>query len=262
MKPTTRLSCNRPTPLVRLTSTLIVLAILAGIAWDVGFRPALMGSMLSDMGQYLARYRHPDFSHWKRYIALLGQTLSIAAWGTTLSFLLSFAFAPCAARNFAPSAVAFHAVRHVQTFFRAMPDLLLALIFVSAIGLGPMPGVLALALHTSGFLGKFFAENLERVDPGSCEALRASGAGYVQILAFAGWPGTVRETIGYTLYIFDRNVRMAMVLGLVGAGGIGRTLHDALRVFRYDRASTIIILVLTTIVAIDMLSNWLRRKAQ
>jgi phosphonate transport system permease protein len=253
---------NRPAPFVRLVYTLLVLGATAAIAWDLGLRPALLNSMVSDMGQYLSRYLHPDFSQWTKYMALLGQTLGIAAWGTALSFLISFCSAPLAARNFAPWSPLYHVVRHGQTFFRAMPDLLLALIFVSAIGLGPMPGIMALALHTSGFLGKFFAENLERVDTGNCEALRSSGAGYMQVLFYAGWPGTVRETIGYTLYIFDRNVRMAMVLGLVGAGGIGRTLHDALRVFKYDQASAIIILVLLTIFSIDLLSNWLRRKVQ
>lgn len=253
---------SRFAPVIRFGLPAILLAGMAAIAWDLGIRPALLRSMLSDMGRYLAQYAHPDVTHWRKYTALLGQTLSIAAWGTVLSFLISFCTAPLAARNFTPSPWLYHAVRQVQAFFRAMPDLLLALVFVSAIGLGPMPGIMALALHTSGFLGKFFAENLERVGRGQCEALRGCGAGSLQVLFFAGWPETIRETIGYTLYIFDRNVRMAMVLGLVGAGGIGRTLHDALRVFRYDQASAIILYILTTIVCIDILSNWLRRKAQ
>ena len=192
----------------------MVVAVVIWMAWDLGFKPALMRSMAVDIGQYLSQYLHPDFSHWKHFVVQLGQTLSIAAWGTVLSFILSFLFAPLGARNFTPSTPVYHVIRHVQTFFRAMPDLLLALIFVSAIGLGPMPGIMALALHTSGFLGKFFSESLERVDKGSCDALQSCGAGYVQVLFFAGWPGTIRETIGYTLYIFDRNVRYGHGIGL------------------------------------------------
>jgi phosphonate transport system permease protein len=238
----------------------VVLGVMGAIAWDLGIKPSLLRTLLPDMGEYLSRYLRPDFRPWRAYLGLLWQTISIALWGTALSFLISFVSAPLAARNFAPAWPLYRVVRHVQVFFRAMPDLLLALIFVSAVGLGPMPGIMALALHTSGFLGKFFAESLERVDKGGCEALRTSGAGYVQILLFAGWPAILRETIGHTLYIFDRNVRMAMVLGLVGAGGIGRTLHDSLRVFKYNQASAVIVLVLVTIVLIDALSTSLRRR--
>lgn len=252
----------KPGPLARTITALIVMAVMLAIAWDLGFKPALLASMGPDIAEYLSRYLHPDFGPWRSYLGLLGQTLSIALWGTALSFLVSVLFAPLGARNFSPHGGIYHAVRLVQTFFRSMPDLLLALIFVSAVGLGPMPGIMALALHTSGFLGKFFSENLEHVDPGGCEALKAGGAGYLQVLLFAGWPGMLRETIGYSLYIFDRNVRMAMVLGLVGAGGIGRTLNDALRVFKYNQASAILLLILLTIVSIDLLSNWLRRKVQ
>ena len=233
---------------------------MVGISWDLGMRPALLRTLLPDIGEYLSRYVRPDFSNWPSYLRLLWQTVSIAIWGTTLSFLISFASAPFAAGNFTPAPTLYRVVRHGQVFLRAMPDLLLALIFVSAVGLGPMPGIMALALHTSGFLGKFFAESLERVDKGSCEALRASGAGYLQVLFFAGWPAILREMIGHTLYIFDRNVRMAMVLGPVGAGGIGRTLPDNLRVFKYNQASAGTIFVLAPTIIIDAMATSLRRR--
>jgi phosphonate transport system permease protein len=123
-----------------------------------------------------------------------------------------------------------------------------------------MPGALAIGVHTAGFLGKFFAESLERVDPGVYEALAATGAGRMQVVMCAGWPSIQREALGYVLYIFDRNVRAASVLGLVGAGGIGLALHDTLRLFNYGESAALILLLLVTILVIDNLSTWLRRK--
>jgi len=126
--------------------------------------------------------------------------------------------------------------------------------------MGPLPGALALGIHTAGFLGKFFSESLERVDGGVYEAVSATGASRLQVVMYAGWPSILREALGYTLYIFDRNVRMAAVLGLVGAGGIGLALHDTLRMFNYNESAALIIVILVTILIIDYLSTWLRGK--
>jgi len=141
-----------------------------------------------------------------------------------------------------------------------MPDLLLALILVISLGLGPVPGVLAIGLHTGGFLGKFFGEALDRVDRGVYEGVAATGATRLQLLMLAGWPSVMREVIGYSLYVFDRNVRMACVLGIVGAGGIGVLLGESLRLFRYDRAAYLMVVIVIGLVAIDALSTWLRKK--
>ncbi|MDO8777801.1 MAG: ABC transporter permease subunit [Burkholderiaceae bacterium] len=142
----------------------------------------------------------------------------------------------------------------------AMPDLLLALIFVTALGLGPLPGALALGVHTAGFLGKFFAESLERVDKGVCEGVASTGANFAQMVMYAGWPSILREALGNVLYILDRNVRMASVLGLVGAGGIGLALHDTLRLFEYGQSAALILVILATILLIDYASAWLRKR--
>ena len=142
------------------------------------------------------------------------QTLVTAFWGTTLAFIIAAIVAPYAARPLTPNAVAYRCAKELLNFMRAMPDLLLALIFVSSMGLGPLPGVLALSVHTAGFLGKFFAENMERVPAGKYEALSAVGAGFTQKIVFAAWPSMLRESVGNTLYIFDRNVRMAAALVL------------------------------------------------
>jgi len=225
---------------------------------DIDFTALAYG--ISDMGEYFSRFSTPDFSRISTYLRLILQTLATAFWGTIFALIVSIVLAPLAARNLSPHPFIYRLTRELLNFMRAMPDLLLALLFVSAIGLGPLAGVIALGIHTAGFLGKFFAESLERVDGGVYEALDAVGAGFVQTVMFAGWPSVNREFIGYTLYILDRNVRTASVLGLVGAGGIGLELNEALSLFRYDRASAIMILIIIVIIIIDHASSYLRKK--
>jgi len=223
---------------------------------EISFETLVYG--VADMGEYFSRYREPDFTHLPRYLELMGITLATALWGTVFALLVAFFLAPLAARNFAPNPVAYRMARETLNFMRAMPDLLLALIFVAALGLGPLPGALALGVHTSGFLGKFFAESLERVDQGVCEGVASTGANFPQMVMYAGWPSILREALGYVLYILDRNVRMASVLGLVGAGGIGLALHDTLRLFDYGQSAALILVILATILIIDYASAWLR----
>jgi phosphonate transport system permease protein len=230
------------------------------ITWHLELSFESLAYGVADMGEYFARYSRPDFSDTLHYLQLMGVTLATALWGTMVAFFTAFLLAPFAARNFAPNIYAYRISRELLNFMRAMPDLLLALIFVAALGLGPMPGALALGVHTAGFLGKFFAESLERVDKGVCEGVAATGASFPQIVMYAGWPSILREASGYTLYILDRNVRMASVLGLVGAGGIGLALHDTLRLFEYRQSAALIIVILGTTMTIERASAWLRGK--
>lgn len=230
------------------------------IIWDLDISFETLAYGVSDMAEYFSRYGQPDFSELSRYLELLGVTLATALWGTAIAFVIGFMIAPFAARNFTPHPSLYYISREFLNFTRALPDLLLALIFVAAIGLGPLAGALALGIHTAGFLGKFFAESLEQIDKGVCEGVAATGANFPQMVMYAGWPSILREALGYVLYIFDRNVRMAAVLGLVGAGGIGLALHDTLRLFNYDQAAALILIILLTILVIDYLSAWLRKK--
>lgn len=225
---------------------------------DLSFETLAYG--VEDMAEYFSRYGNPDFSDLSRYLHLMVQTIATAIWGTTLALVVALILSPLAARNLTPGPVTYRASRELLNFMRAMPDLLLALIFVSALGLGPLPGALALGVHTAGFLGKFFSESLERVDPGVVEAVCAAGASRTQVVMYAGWPSILREALGYTLYILDRNVRMASVLGMVGAGGIGLALHDTLRLFQYDQSAALISVILSVLLAFDYLSTWLREK--
>lgn len=225
---------------------------------ELSFETLMYG--VDDIFEYFSRYGSPNFADLSRYVELLIQTLATALWGSAMAFVVAVVLAPFASRNLTPNATVYRIAREALNFMRAMPDLLLALIFVAALGLGPLPGALALGIHTAGFLGKFFSECLERVDAGIYEAVAATGASRLQVVMYAGWPSILREALGYTLYIFDRNVRMASVLGLVGAGGIGLALHDTLRMFNYDQSAALIIVILITILVIDYLSTWIRGK--
>ncbi|MGE8540015.1 MAG: phosphonate ABC transporter, permease protein PhnE [Acinetobacter sp.] len=238
----------------------VLLVILWLIIWDLDISFETLTYGVSDMAEYFSRYGQPDFSDLSRYLELLGTTLATALWGTAIAVFLGFILAPFAAKNFTPHPVLYYTARELLNFIRAMPDLLLALVFVAAIGLGPLAGALALGLHTAGFLGKFFAESLEEIDKGVHEGVASTGANFPQMVMYAGWPSISREALGYVLYILDRNVRMAAVLGLVGAGGIGLALHDTLRLFNYNQAAALILIILFTILIIDYISAWLRKK--
>jgi len=242
---------------VWLSLTLVVLWLIVRDL-DISFETLAYG--IDDMAEYFSRYGRPDFSHLPRYLQLMGITLATAFWGTVFAVVVAFLLAPFAARNFTPNRLSYRLARETLNLIRAMPDLLLAMIFVATLGLGPMSGALALGLHTAGFLGKFFAESLERIDQGVCEGVASTGANFPQMVMYAGWPSILRESLGYTLYILDRNVRMASVLGMVGAGGIGLELIDTLHLFNYGQSSALILVILATILIIDYSSAWLRKR--
>jgi len=138
----------------------------------------------------------------------------------------------------------------------------MAMILVIAIGFGAMPGVLALGFHTMGFLAKFYAEDMEHVKTGPIDAVAATGARPIHVLLYAAVPQIMPSFVGNNLYILDRNIRMATMLGIVGAGGIGYELQSAFRMFEYQRVSAIILVIFATIFVIDMISSHIRAKVQ
>ena len=154
-------------------------------------------------------------------------------------------------------------VRNVCIFFlnadRAIDSLILALFFVSAVGLGPFPGVLALAIHSVGMLAKLFADAIEAIDPGPVEALKSTGAGKLATIRWAIWPQVAPHFISYFLFRFELNVRVAVVLGLVGAGGIGFLLNSYMRLFQYQKVLTVILVILALVMLVDFISSRLRR---
>ena len=220
--------------------------------------------LVSDSSKYfgdiLSRMLPPDFSNLRELIYAMLETIEIAFLGTFIAIVLSIPLGLFSARNLAPNYFVYLVCKTVVIFFRAIPEFIIAMILVIAIGFGAMPGVLALGLHTMGFLAKFYAEDIEHINKGPIDALKSSGATKSQIISFGVIPQILPSFVANNLYILDRNVRMATMLGIVGAGGIGYELQSSFRMFEYERVSAIIILIFVTIFLIDHLSAFIRSK--
>ena len=211
-------------------------------------------------GDILGRMSPPDFSNLKSLLLAMFETIQIAFLGTFIAITLSIPVGLFSARNLAPNYFIFLIARIITIFFRAIPEFIIAMILVIAVGFGAIPGVLALGLHTMGFLAKFYAEDIEHVNKGPIEALKSSGASKRQIISFAVIPQIIPAFVANNLYILDRNIRMATMLGIVGAGGIGYELQSSFRMFEYQKVSAIIIIIFITIFLIDHLSSFIRSK--
>ncbi|MCL2635013.1 MAG: phosphonate ABC transporter, permease protein PhnE [Betaproteobacteria bacterium] len=188
------------------------------------------------------------------------ETLEIALWGTIIAVLLSAPLAYFAARNYSPNRASYTTARGFISLLRSAPELIVALFLVLAYGFGPIAGVLALGLHAAGFLGKFYAEDIENADPKPQEALEAIGAGKLKVLWYGVVPQVLPQYIAYTAYILDRNLRMATVIGLVGAGGIGQELKGRFDMFQYGHVMTILIAIFLFVFLLDQLSARIRAK--
>jgi phosphonate transport system permease protein len=198
------------------------------------------------------------FWGWKKWLALLGETILISYVGTLSGAVLAFGLNFLAAENTSPAPWLRFAVKRFMEFCRTVPDIVFALIFVMAFGLGPMAGVLAIAIHSIGALGKQFAENVENIDMRPIEGLRSTGAGWVSCIRFAVLPQVVAGFASYTLLRFEINVRGASVMGFVGAGGIGEELIVAVRKFYYSDVSAILLLIILSVFVIDIGTGWVR----
>jgi len=187
------------------------------------------------------------------------QTIQMALVGTVLAVIFAFPLAFLAAINTTPHPVVYKCVRFLINLLRTIPDLALGLIFVSAVGLGPFAGTLALAFHTTTVLTKLLSESIENIDKGVVEAIRATGASYPQILSFAVVPQMLPDLISFTLYRFETNIRAAAILGLIGAGGIGYLLNTSFRTFQYQEASSIVVILIVLVMGVDNLSARLRK---
>lgn len=195
------------------------------------------------------------------HVALkLVETLEIALWGAVLAVVMGLPLGLAGARNLTPHPLVRAMARGLVSLLRAVPELISALLLVLAYGFGPVAGVLALALHAAGFLGKFFAEEIENADPKPQEALTAIGAGRLKVFRYAILPQVAPQYVAYVLYILDRNVRMATVIGLVGAGGIGQELKGRYDMYDYGHVGTILLAVFLLVMALDFASARLRRR--
>lgn len=196
---------------------------------------------------------------WTVFIKMI-ETFEIAIWGTLLSILVSAPLAYYAARNYSPNGTTYTLARGTISLLRSAPELIVALFLVLAYGFGPIAGVLALGLHAAGFLGKFYAEDIENADKKPQEALEAIGAGKLKTLWYGVIPQVFPQYIAYSMYILDRNLRMATVIGLVGAGGIGQELKGRFDMFQYGHVATILLAIFIAVFLLDQFSARLRAK--
>ncbi len=210
------------------------------------------------ISDFLSRMFPPNWEFASKLVTPAIETVQIALWGTLLAFVLAVPVCFLAARNLSPHPAVFHLMRQVLNIMRGINEIILALIFVAAVGLGPFPGVLALALHGAGMLGKFFAESIEDIDQGPIEALRSTGADPIQIIIFGVLPQVVTAWIAVLLYRFETNLRQATVLGMVGAGGIGFELVGSMKLFQYQDTATCILVIVAMVMTADFVSSKLR----
>lgn len=262
LDPRTRARLERAVnvPRARFLLGLPVAAVL--LVWSfVGaeFDFAKLGEGTVNMGDFLLRLFPPTWDKFGTIVELLVETLQMAIVGTVLGAVLSLVVAFGAASNIAPRWL-YYPTRWVMNVIRSLPDLVFALMFVSAVGLGPFAGILAMTVGSIGSIGKVFAEAMEAVDDGPVTAVRAVGASRRQVVQYGVLPQAGPLLVSYTLLLFEGNVRGATILGLVGAGGIGLELTTAMRMYDYGHLSAIVICIIVLVTVIDQASAVIRRK--
>ena len=198
------------------------------------------------------------FWGWQKWLKLLAETLLLSYVGTTIGAVGAFGLNFFAATNLSPHPALQFVVRRLMEFCRTVPSIVFALIFVIAFGLGPMAGVLAIAIHSIGALGKLYSEQAENIDMKPLEGVRSTGASWLSSIRFAVLPQVMPGFASYTLLRFEINVREASVMGFVGAGGIGQELVVAVRKFFYSDVSAILLMIIVTVFIIDICTGWLR----
>jgi phosphonate transport system permease protein len=201
----------------------------------------------------------PDFREWRYYLSEMVVTFHIAIWGTLLAVVLAVPFGLLCSANIAPPWV-HQPMRRLVDAFRAINEMVFAMLFVVAVGLGPFAGVLALFVHTTGILAKLFSEAVESIDPRPVEGIRATGALAIEEIVFGVIPQVMPLWISYSLYRFESNVRSATVVGMVGAGGIGVAMWEGIRGFYFAQTCAMIIIVVLAVSLVDLLSAQIRKR--
>ena len=244
----------------RAVLVLVLILIVVQSLIVVRARPQDLVTGIHGMADIIRRATPPDFSKFRTELWLALETIDIAIFGTIAGVILAVPLAVLAAANVTPSRILYYAARSVIGFARAVPDLVWALFFVTAVGLGPFPGGLALAVHSIGMLGRLFAETIEHMDMAPIDALALTGARRVQIFTHGIVPSVLPALLGISLYRLDENIRSSLVLGFVGAGGIGFQLLTAMELFQYREVSLLLIITFVIVLAAERLSAILREK--
>ena len=238
----------------------IAIAVVLIWAWNgAEMNPGLLIKDAGNMWVLANDFFPPNFAEWRLYIEEMKVTIQIAIWGTLLAVVAAVPFGILSSENLVPSWV-YQPVRRLMDAARAINELVFAMLFVVAVGLGPFAGVMALFIHTTGVLAKLFAEAVEAIEIQPVEGVRATGANGIHEVVYGVIPQVMPLWISYSLYRFESNLRSATVLGIVGAGGIGVVLWESIRGFMYPEAAAIIIVIIVSVTVIDMASQVIRKK--
>ncbi len=221
------------------------------------FRAASLVTDWRNMAEFGQAFLSPNFREWESYLIDMVVTIQIAIWGTALAVVFGIPVSILCSSNVAPQWIV-QPVRRLMDACRAINEIVFALLFVVAVGLGPFAGVMALFVHNLGIFAKLFSEAVEAVDPRPVEGIRVTGAVRVQEVIFGVIPQVMPMWSSLTLYRLETNVRSATTLGIVGAGGIGQTLYESIRSFHYAETAAQIIIVVLTVMLLDMLSSRIR----
>lgn len=246
----------------RMRGWLLWALIFALLAWS--WQPAEMFRVVAlftdwrNMAQFGDAFLKPNFHDWDSYLLDMVVTIQIALWGTALAVVFGIPFSILCSANICPPWIV-QPVRRLMDACRAINEIVFALMFVVAVGLGPFAGVMALFIHNLGVFAKLFSEAVEAIDPRPVEGIRATGARRVQEVIFGVVPQVMPLWSSLTLYRLETNVRSATTLGIVGAGGIGQTLYESIRSFQYAETAAQVIIVVVTVVTIDLVSARIRK---
>jgi phosphonate transport system permease protein len=242
--------------LVWVVAAALLISALRGIGFS--FSEIFIG--LPNMGRILGEMFPPSLERIGPVALALLETFQMALVGSAAGVILSLPLAVLATPHLTPHPVVYHAVRGLVALFRTVPDLVWALFFVATVGLGPFAGTLAIMVDKIGFCGRFFAEAMEEADRGPQEALKALGASRASVIAAAVLPAAMPSFVNTSLFSLEKATRSSVVLGLVGAGGIGIELQVSMDMFRYAEASTIIVAIFLLVLVVEWCSTWLRRR--
>ncbi|MDQ0138570.1 phosphonate ABC transporter, permease protein PhnE [Cupriavidus necator] len=259
LPPTPRSPVRPPRTSLAVPLTWAVLLAMLALSWQgADMRPLDLLRDSDNMARFAADFFPPDFRDWHHYLDEMLVTVQIALWGTALAVVMAVPLGLLCSANIVPAWV-YQPARRIMDACRAINEMVFAMLFIVAVGLGPFAGVLAIWIHTTGVLAKLFAEAVEAIDPRPVEGVRATGAGPVAEIVYGVIPQVLPLWLSFALYRFESNVRSASVVGIVGAGGIGTVLWEIIRSFQYAQTCAVMIIIIAFVSAIDILSAQIRK---
>ncbi len=235
------------------------LAVLA-LSWEgADMRPMALFTDGANMGSFAKGFFPPDFADWRLYIEEMVITIQVALWGTALAVVFAVPCGILSSENLVPWWV-YQPMRRLMDACRAINEMVFAMLFVVAVGLGPFAGVMALFVHTTGVLAKLFSEAVEAIDPQPVEGIRSTGALGVEEILYGVIPQVLPLWISFSLYRLESNIRSATVVGMVGAGGIGVVLWELIRGFYFAQTAAVMLVIIAVVILFDVLSQFIRKR--